>query len=136
MSAKMPLFFNLQTLEIETNNDSDYIVAALYYFYKGIIIPKSSRDRFKPVRKLREGSSFLLNPASFFLDTKTENIYKAQYIKLAGRRSYMDYVQNHVVILNLSMYPDINLSAIKTNPIIKIIDNHIHFKYEEIIPWH
>lgn len=131
----MTLFFNLQTLESETGNDPNYIVQALYYFYKGIFIPKTIHTKYRPLRRLKEGFSFLLNPEPLFNDKRTENIHKAQYIKLAGRRSYINFTVNKDARLDLTMFPDINISAIETNPIIQIIDNKIQFKYEEI-KWH
>lgn len=127
----MTLFFDLYILEKETKNDSNYLVQALYYFYKGIFIPKNLYVKYKPIRKMCKGTSFLLRPDLLFSDKTTDNIYKAQYIKLAGRRDFISYKINNDRSLHLSLYPDINLSAIKTNPLITICNNKIYFKFED-----
>lgn len=130
----MTLFFDLHILERDTKEDPEYLVRALYYFYKGIMIPNKLYSKYKPLPNLKKGSSFLLNPKGFFSDY-SDTVYRAQYIKLAGRRDYMDYITNLDTTLNLSMFADINISAIQHNPMIKIINNKIKFKYEELI-WH
>lgn len=127
----MILFFDLHTLESETKNDANYLVQALYYFYKGIFIPPNLYAKYKPIQKLRKGSSFLLKPDELFSDKSTDNVLKAQYIKLAGRRDFISYKTNNDRSLHLSFYPDINLQAIKTNPLITIIKNRVHFKFED-----
>jgi hypothetical protein len=77
------------------------------------------------------GSNFLLNPNEFFLDRSIDILYKAQYIELAGRRSYQQYTDLGYKHLDLTYYPDLNKNAIKYNPIITIENNKIYFKYEE-----
>jgi predicted RNA-binding protein associated with RNAse of E/G family len=59
-------------------------------------------------------------------------VYKAQYIRLAGRRDYAIYKYYGHKYLDLSYYLDINLDTIKNNPLTKITENKIYFKYEEI----
>ncbi len=127
----MTLFFDLHILETETKGNPDYLVQALYYFYKGIFIPKNLYVKYKPLKTMRKGTSFLLKPELLFSDKTTDNIYKAQYIKLAGRRDFISFKTNNDRSLHLSFYPDINLSAIKTNPLIAIVKNKIYFKFEE-----
>jgi hypothetical protein len=77
------------------------------------------------------GPNYLLNPDEFFLDRSIDILYKAQYIELAGRRSYQQYKDLGYTYLDLSYYPDLNKNAIKYNPIITIENNKIYFKYEE-----
>ena len=77
------------------------------------------------------GSNFLLNPSEFFGDRSIDILYKAQYIDLAGRRSYQQYKDLGYKHLDLTYYPDLNKTAIKYNPIITIENNKIYFKYEE-----
>lgn len=127
----MTLFFDLHILERDTGQDYNYLVQALYFFYKGKILPKHHRSRYKPLKTMRRGNSFLINPESLFSDKSVDNIYKAQYIKLAGRRDYINYKINVDASLHLSLYPDINLQAIKTNPLIIISNNKLYFKHEE-----
>ena len=125
------LFFDLRILETETKGNSEYLVIALEKFYNGITIPKNSKEKYKPIKKLKPGSSFLLNPKLFFDDKSTDIVYKAQYIKLAGRRNYLFYKSYGIKYLDLSLYPDINLGLIKSNPLLTITDKQIKFKYEE-----
>lgn len=127
----MTLFFNLGTLELHTGNDPEYMLAALEKFYNGITIPQSAKEKYKPIKQLQAGSSFLLNPEPLFKDHITDPIYKAQYIRLAGRRNYLDYKTQGRKTLDLTLYVDINLSTIKYNPLITTQNNRLLFKYEE-----
>lgn len=127
----MTLFFNLSTLELHTNNDPEYMLAALEKFYRGITIPKSAKEKYKPIKELQAGSSFLLNPKALFKDQITDPIFRAQYIRLAGRRNYLHYKTLGIKTLDLTLYVDINLSTIKHNPLITAQNNKLLFKYEE-----
>jgi hypothetical protein len=127
----MTLFFDLNILEAETKSDPEYLVQGLEKFYKGITIPKNSKEKYKPITKLKAGSSFLLNPGSFFNDKNTDIVYKAQYIKLAGRRNYMFYKTHRIKYLDLSLYPDISLGLINSNPLLIIANKQIKFIHEE-----
>lgn len=128
----MILFFNLQVLEEDTKCNPDYLVKALYYLYKGVTIPKSSKQTYKPLKRLTAGKSFLLNPEPFFNDKSVDSVYKAQYIRLAGRRDFNLYKQYGIKSLDLTLYPDIDLTAIKSNPLLIIANKQITFIHEEI----
>lgn len=91
------------------------------------LIPKNNRD--KPYYRNLAGHSFLLDAASLFSDT-SDIAYKAQYIRLAGRRDYSLYKLYRVTYLDLSYFKDIDLDAIKHNPLLTITQNKIYFKYE------
>ncbi len=106
------------------------MVIALYYWYKKETIPKKSNSKFKPLKNLA-GTSFLLNPEKFFKDKTTDIIWKAQVIRLAGRRDYMHYKMYGYKFLDLSFFPDISINSIQSNPLIEIKQNKIYFKYEE-----
>lgn len=123
----MALFFNLDLLETETNCDPKLMLSTLERHFTGKLIPKNSRDRVT-TRNL-VGHSFILNATSFFQDT-SDIAHKAQYIRLAGRRDYSLYKLYRVTYLDLSYFKDIDLDAIKHNPLLKITDNKIYFKYE------
>lgn len=127
----MTLFFNLQILETKTQCDPQKLVKTLELHYLGKTLPRNSKDKVKPLRNL-VGTSFLLNAATFFADTKTDIVYKAQYIRLAGRRDYVLYKLYGQRYLDLSYFLDIDLNAIKHNPLLTITNNKINFKYEEI----
>jgi hypothetical protein len=124
------LFFNVKTLEEKTSCDPSYMVAALWYWYNKKTIPKKSLTKYKPLQNL-SGSSFLLKPEPFFKDKTTDIIWKAQVIRLAGRRDYTLYKMYGFKFLDLSYFPDISIKSIESNPLISITDNKIHFKYEE-----
>ncbi len=127
----MVLFFNLDTLEQDTHGDPEYLVQALYKFYKGRHIPKHSQEQYKPLKRLKAGTSWLLNPEDFFNDKTVDSAYRAQYIRLAGRRDYQQYKIYGTKSLDLTLYPDINYKVISTNPLLTIANNQIYFKYEE-----
>ncbi len=124
------LFFNLDTLEECTGCDPEYLVVALHKFWKGMYYPKNAYEKHKPLKQLTAGSSFLLNPADFFKDKSTDVGYRAQYIRLAGRRDYTLYKTHGVKYLDLTLYPDIDKLAIAYNPLLTIANKQIHFKYE------
>lgn len=124
------LFFNLTVLEEETLCDPIYMLTALYKFYKGQRFPKNAREKYKPLASLTAGNSFLLNPADFFKDKSTDPYYKAHYLRLAGRRDYQLYKQYDIKYLDLTLYPDVDLALISSNPLLIISSKQLHFKYE------
>lgn len=121
----MTLFFDILTLERESKQDPKSMLALLKQWLN------KDKPYSKPIKKSLHGSSFLINPKPLLYDTTTDIIYKAQYIKLAGRRDYTQYKLFKAKYLDLNLYPDINLGAIKSNPLITITNNKIYFKFEE-----
>ena len=117
-------------LESETQCDSVKLVETLRLHFIRKSIPKNQYSKIKPIFNLK-GNSFLINPARLFTDTSTDIVHKAQYIRLAGRRNYAIYKHYGYTYLDLSFYSDIDLNAIKSNPLLKITENKINFKYEE-----
>jgi len=128
----MTLFFNIEVLEKETDGDSEYLIFALERWYKKHTIPINARQKYKPLKKSLSGSSFLLNPDKFFKDRNTDVMFRVQYLKLAARRDYTLYKLYGLKSLDLSFFPNINLQLIEANPLLSIIKNNIHFKYEDI----
>jgi hypothetical protein len=124
------LFFNLGVLETAANTNPEYLVKALQLLSKGVWYPKNSRDKFKPIPNLAGGSSFLLNPEVLF-NNRVDVVYLAQYVKLAGRRDYNLYKLYGIKTLDLSMYPDLNLTNLSQNPLLTVTTTHISFNYEE-----
>jgi len=112
------LRFDLIKLQKQSKKDPKSLVLILYKHYR-ITNSKIS------------GYNFLINPGKFFFDRSTDILYKAQYIELAGRRSYQQYKDLGQKYLDLTYYPDLNINAIKYNPIITIENNKIYFKHEE-----
>jgi hypothetical protein len=123
----MALFFNLELLESESKCSPKITLSMLEWHFNKKPIPKNNRDRLNYPNLA--GHSFLLDAHSLFLDT-CDVAYKAQYIRLAGRRDYSLYKFHKITYLDLSYFKDINLELIKHNPLLDINKNKIHFKYE------
>jgi hypothetical protein len=119
MNQRKVFMFNLAKLEKLAKNNQVKIVEILEDYYKG----------FK--YDLKGGSCFLIEPAQLFFDRSTDILFKAQYIQLAARRSYQQYRDLGYTYLDLSYFPDLNLEAIKYNPLLITKNNKIYFKYEE-----
>ena len=126
----MILFFNLRTLEAKTKNNPKLLVETLQLHFLNKTLPKNARTQAKPLLNM-SGNSYIINAAPLFADKTTDIIYKAQYIKLAGRRDYLQYKLYGDTALDLSYFLDINLDYIKHNPLLTITNNKIKFKYEE-----
>lgn len=124
------IFFNLEILEEDTKCNPEYLVVALEKFWKGTRYPKNVHEKHKPLKRLSAGSGFLINPADFFKDKSVDIGYRAQYIRLAGRRNFLLYKTHGITYLDLSLYPDIHLDALKHNPLLTIANKQIYFKYE------
>lgn len=121
------LFFNLELLEAKSQCDPTLMLSMIKAHFDKKLIPKNNRD--KTVLKSLVGNSYLLNVEPLFSDS-ADIVYKAQYIRLAGRRDYTAfkfYAHKH---LDLTFFSDLDLDAIKHNPLLKITDNKIYFKYE------
>ncbi len=124
----MALFFNLEILEKEAQTDQLKFLALLEYHYTG---KPPKRGGYKPSKQSLNGYSFILNPGPLFNQQSIDPAYLVQYIKLAGRRPWILYKFYHTKTLDLSFFPDLNLDKIKTNPLIKVTNKLIYFKFEE-----
>ncbi len=127
----MTLFFNFNVLLRDTLDDAEYMVEALRKFYLGITIPKNKHEKYKPLPRLKAGSSFLLQPEPFFNNTGIDSAYRAQYIRLAALRNYGLYKTYQIKSVDLTLYPDIDLNKIKSNPLLTIANKQIKFIHEE-----
>lgn len=124
-----PYIFNLDVLESKTKGDPEYLVEALR-LYTQHKLPKK-RSKYARI-DLSGGSSYILDPNSLYKD-KIDTVYKAQYIRLAGRRSLLQYKIHKIIYLDLSLFPDLNMQQISRNPLLKVIDGtQLHFKYDYI----
>lgn len=125
----MTVFFNSELLDRLSGGDPiKYIKLLEYHTTK--TIPKSKYSKYKPSRSNLQGNSFILNPNPLF-NSYIDPHYIVQYIKLAALRDWGTYKTYGIESLDLSYYPDLDLNKIKTNPLLTIINNHIHFKFEE-----
>lgn len=127
----MVLFFNLETLEAQSCNDSLQFISMLEFHYNKKTIPANKFTKLKPSKVPLNGSSFLLNPEPFFKDIRTDILYRVQYIKLAARRDYLLFKQYNYRGLQTSYFPDLKVDAIRSNPLLEITPTEIIFKYEK-----
>lgn len=124
------IFFDLDVLEESTGCDPQYLVTALYKFWRGQRLPKNQYEKYKPLPNMKAGSAFLLNPAALFKDRSTDYTYKAQYIRLAGRRNFAYYKTHGTTSLDLTLYPDLDIQAIQSNPLLQLANKQLNFIYE------
>ena len=125
-------FFNLDNLEALCKGNPAQLIAILNAHYTKKYVHRKWQKLPFFTREMLLGKSFLLNPKDLLADKSTDPSFIAQYIRLAGRRSYTFYKFYGCKYLDLSFYPEINLDAIRHNPLLKIANNHIYFKYEEL----
>lgn len=125
----MTFFFNLENLERESCDNSVNFVRILDTIYHKKL--PSKRKGVKPVKLDMRGKSFILNLKPLLEEAKrVDTAYIVQYVKLCARRDYTMYKLYGIKSLQLSYYPDINIEAIKTNPLIHITQSEIYFKHE------
>ena len=127
----MILRFNLTVLEECTACDPVAMVGALQYWNDRVLVPSKKHGKhYKALPKSLVGDSYLLNPNPLFSCTN-DPTHKAQYIRLAGRRNYYNYKAFGTKHLDLTDYFDLNITAVKYNPLLKITDKKIYFIFEE-----
>lgn len=112
--------------------------SVLEYFYlkQNIVIPPNLKRKIPETVKhfakhpYPSGSCFVLN-----LDKVLENASSPSdlyiYLELASERNKFDYFMRGVKYLPLVMLHDYLYDWVKINPMLKIIDDKIHFKYEQ-----
>jgi hypothetical protein len=127
----MILRFNLLVLEKETECNPIAMVEALRYYYDKVLVPSRRHSKYyKALKSPLAGYSYILDPNQLF-SSKCDVTYKAQYIRLAGRRNYSDFKLYGRTYLDLTYFSDINIDAVKHNPLLKIENNKIYFNLEE-----
>ena len=100
LSHIMLLFFDLEALEKQSNNDPQKMIALLeYHANKNLPLKKS---KYKPSKVSLFGHCFLVNFNGLLLDKNTDILFKIQYIKLAAKRDYTLY--------KLYLYKNLQLS--------------------------
>ena len=92
-------------------------------------LPSKKKGIPRVLRSIK-GTSYILNISPLFTLQDIDINYILQYVKLAARRDYTLYKLYGIKSLQLSYFPDINIQTIKHNPLLKITDTEIHFKYE------
>lgn len=125
----MCLFFDINKLEEQSDNDPTRFLQMLYFHWNKHI-PLSKSNKFLRSKVPLIGNSYLLNPKDLFSDQSTDELFKVQYIKLAGRRDYSLYRLYKYCRLPTSYFPDLIYDSIKHNPLLEITKTEILFKYE------
>lgn len=123
------LLFNVQKLETMAESNDRKFVWLLYKWWRDKDIIRRRNDPFTLTEHL-SGTSFLTNAEDLFRNAK-EAAYMVQYIKLAGRRDLFLYNTYNTITLPLSYYSDLNLENLKRNPLLNIVGDNIHFKFEK-----
>lgn len=124
----MAIFFNEELLQELSCNDPLKYLALLEYHTHGNLA-KNKYAKYKPSTKSLTGLSFLLYPEPLF-KTTVDPLYKIQYIKAAAKRAYTLYKYHKILSLPLSYYPELNLAAAKSNPLLTVTNTELKFKYE------
>jgi hypothetical protein len=125
------LFYNWRKIFRVSGGSSKRILLILESMLQKTI-PK---NRFDPIYRYYymdfEGPSFLVNPTDLL---KFRHKYKdkeiADYIGLASFRNLAEYQISGKTTLDLSHSP-LGKDAINNNRLLRIVDNEIHFLYED-----
>lgn len=123
----MILFFDIKKLEEQALGSDVELLKILKDFYNKKVNKQSTLSRYKSIN----GKSYLLNTQALF-NLSIDISYIAQYIRLAARRDYTLYKLFNTISLDLSFYPEIDINIVKSNPLLKITNKQINFKFEEI----
>lgn len=123
----MTLFFDIIKLETESKGSDKLFIDILEDYYRVQVLNKIQTIKYRSIK----GKSWLLNPIPLFDKTIADLSYIVQYIKLAGRRNYHLYKMHNILTLDITFYPNLNIELIKNNPLLNIINNNIHFKFED-----
>jgi hypothetical protein len=123
----MVLRFNLEKLQQKSKQHWDLL--DILRDYRGGRWVKLNNAKI--TSDMFSGPSFLLKPDQLLDDTRTDRLFIVQYLKLAGRRNWQFYQDLGYKFLDLTYYPDIEITTLKYNPLLEIKNKRIHFKYEE-----
>ena len=135
------LFYDWGRIYRKTGGSSKRILLA-FKAHASSRMPLSVRDPlYNYLTTDFSGSSFMIKPhdliSNYFRYTPKE---AAQYIGLASRRNYGEYTVSQNKTLDLFHSP-VNQDIINQNRLLRIVDDKIHFYYEEDISrrnkiWH
>jgi hypothetical protein len=127
------LLFNkdyLETLCVKYSVLPQDILRHYKYILDFGILPKFDK-KFKYKTKQLFGYSFILKPDRLLYQKTVDPIFISHYIKLASLRDFGLFSKYKISTLDLDMYPDINLENIKTNPLLQVVNNKLHFLNEK-----
>ena len=124
----MAFFFNIETLNkyAAGKNDLDFVLMlrrARKSQKQGLVFSGTKE------KQILSGTSFLANPDGIF-GALVESAYVCQYIRLAALRNYADYTLYGRLTLDLTMYPELDTNRLQNNPLLKVVNRQLYFKYE------
>ena len=121
------------------NNKFDwnaYSVLEYFFLVRGIKVPKYLNRKIPAIVKraasqgLETGPCFLVNPDIVLQEATAPNeLYL--YLELASKRNVFDYKIRGVTYLPLVLAEEYQLPWIELNPMMKIENDNIYFKYEQ-----
>lgn len=126
------LLYNWKKIQKESNGNVKDILTILHILtYK--LPPVNRHDRiYKFWQKSFHGHSFLVNPEPLFIQRRRYSDSEiAQYAGIASLRNYYEYQNTKDTTLDLFLFTG-NQDIIKSNRLLWIEEDSIHFKFEEI----
>lgn len=124
------ILFNWEKVYKESGGKATKILAILDYIVNKPL-PVNLQD---PVARLAgikwEGKSFLINPKPLLTERYYTAIERAQYLGVASRRNYGEFLMFGKITLDLIQSP-LNKDTIKNNRLLSIEGNKVIFKWEE-----
>jgi hypothetical protein len=126
------LFYNWEKILRESKGSvSDILTILNILTYK--LPPVNRYDRkFKFWTKSFHGDSFLVNPKPIFIQRRRYSDSElVQYAGIASLRNYFEYQKTKDTTLDLLHFTG-NEDSIKNNRLLRIENDRIHFKFEEI----
>ena len=124
--------FNWKTILKATKGKSGDVLLVVHILTYGIR-PRNYRDPlYKYYGKDWSGFSFLINPEAIF-EKRPQYTDKewAEYVGVASYRNLNLYLEAGITTLDLNHLP-MDEDIIKQNRLLKIEDNKIHFRFEEV----
>ncbi len=112
-----------------------YNVLDYFFLKQGVVSKYSSKKVPKEVQLLvkqpyPKGSCFIRNINEVLIEAERPNdLY--MYLELASKRSIFDYHMRGALYLPLPLVEEYHLDWVKLNPLLKIENNKIYFKYEQ-----
>lgn len=97
--------------------------------------PVNQQEEYKKfncrIKLVMVGDNFLLN-AKGLINSTVDLAYKLMYLEAASLRSYSYYKLTKYTHLDLDTWPDLNIRAVQTNPLLKLEGDYaLRFLLEE-----
>ena len=135
------IFYNWKKILKESNGKVGDILTILDILtYKKLPVNRKDR-RFRFWQKSFHGDSFLLQPEALLVQrARYSDLEIAQYAGIASLRNYFEYQSRKNTTLDLMHYTG-NEDIINQNRLLRIENERVHFKFEEIknlkeLKWH